>query len=359
MAIDNNSQLSSQDLMMGTSALTDLSTEWNNKILNSGLSSLNISGTFSALTGQGVGVSYIQSLENAIKKAEQNAMNISKIISTTAAEQEAADRKSAEESSKKPYSSYGGNNNSGGNNGGNNNSGGNNGGNYSGKDNPDTNIDSKDETEKQKLTEEEQVKLVETFQELFNGDLFNALFNKDFASKVKELLLASPNISENLKQILLKMDQNEIQVMLRDMYLSGTQFSGFSKLIVTVFDNNLKERDGNATIYDVAENISEVYSDLSTKENVQEELHEIYNGSAPIDEVDDETIFFTRDFIDTLAETSRTTPEEIFNTPDYNEALLLEVKDLANTFAILRGAKDSDSKITSKLYSNIIVKWEG
>ena len=356
MANTNGSELSTQDLIENTSALTNLSSDWNKSVMDAGLSSLDISGAFSSLTGQGVAVQYVESLQNAINKIEKNAFDISSIISQTATEQDEIDRKAAAESNNKPYNSYihggGGSGYSG-----NSSSSGSN--DYGDKENPDTTINPGGDPQKVELTEDEKIKLVEEFQALFDGNLYDVLFNKNFASKVKEKLLASPNLSKEIKEVLLKMDKNEVQVMLQKMYLSGDQISGFSKMVVTVFDKNLKERDEKTDIYDAAENISKTYSDMADKDDFQDTIKDLYNGIAPIGEVDDNTIYFTRDFVDTLAETARVTPEEILTSAGFKDDLSTSIKDIANTFAVLRGAKDCDSKISSSLYSNIIIKTKG
>lgn len=348
MANSNNSELSSQDLVESTGALSDLSTEWNRKIFDINLGSIDIRGAFSALTGQGVAVQYVESLENAIKKIEQNAISISSIISKTASEQTEADERSAAESRSKPFNSYI--------------SGGSGGGysgvvagsvSYSGNGKPDVGINPGNETEKKELTDEEEVKTVDAFKKIFDGNIYEVLFDKNFASHVKEKLLESPNISKEIKDVLLEMDQNEIQVMLRNIFLSGEEISDFSKTVVTIFNKSLKAK--NINIYDLAENISKTYSKLATSDDIQGLLRELYNGTSSIENVDDNTIYFTRDLVDFLADTSKITSEELLTNSSYKNDLELGVKDLSNTFAILRGAKDCDSKISSNLYSNIIV----
>ena len=365
MAVVDKNQLSDQNLIVGTSELSDLSTKWNTDIVSAGLSSLNIKGAFSALTGQGVGVSYIESLMNAIEKAEQNALNISKMIGTTASEQAAADDKGANESSQNPYDSYkpGTNNRrpSGGGGGGSNNSNNNNDSNddNNDKEKPEVDIDPGNDTEEQKLSDEEIINVVEEFISLFNGNLGAVLFDETFASKVKEQLLASPNISKETKEVLSKIDPKILQTYLQDIMLTGAGITGFSKLVVTIFEQDLKNKNIKASIYDAAENISEVYTDLADSNNLQGELKELYNGSAPLSEVDDNTIYFTRDFVDTVATANNVTSEEILTETKYNESLSLEVKDIANTFSVITEANNRDSKTKSTLYTNIIIKQEG
>ena len=357
MAINSNNQLSDVDLEVGTGQLSELSSKWNSDVLNTGLSSLNINGAFSALMGQGVGTQYIESLENAIKKAEQNALNISKIIAATAQEQDAADQKAATISKQNSYSSF---------------TGGTsrvstgtssitNTGSYTEKENVTAEMPEKEEdTEKKELTNEEVIKIVEEFQSINNGSLYDILFNKDFASKLKEQLLASPNLSEDTKKILMEMDPKTIQVNLQNILLSGETITGFSKIVVTIFDNKLGKRSQKVTLFDISKNISDVYSKLAEDVNYQETLYKIYTGDVSRDEIDDETILFTRDFVDSLAASSDATYQEVLTQSKHKESLEVGIKDIANTFAILRGAKESgDTAVSSKLYSSIIVKEKG
>ena len=354
MAISDKNQLSDKDLVIGTSQLSELSSKWSSGILNTGLSSLNIKGAFSALTGQGIGTSYITSLENAIKQAEEKTLNISKLIGSTAMEQVETDEKNAASSDDNGYGTNNNNNNYSGNT-----SFSNNTGSYSGNSNPQANIDPGQETQKKELSEEEQIKVVSEFVSIFNGILADNLFDDNAASKIKEQLLASPNISKETKEIITAMEPKTIQVNLQNILLSGETTSGFSKLVITIFDQRLKHNNEKATIFDVSDNISKTYSKLASKEDVQEDLHNIYNGIMADNEADENVVNITRDFIDTLSVAHDVSYEDILSNAKYKEELSAGVKDLANTMAIINGAKGKDSTVTSKLYSNIIVKQKG
>ena len=362
MANNDSSNLSDVDLSLNTSSLGDASNDWNKSVVDTNIGSIDVAGSFSALTQNGIGVGYISSLENALKKSDKLAINISKLIITTAADQEAADNSGAKESSETTYATYAGTRSSGGG-----------GGTYSGttsgpvstgsydEDNKDKDVDIKkeDETETVELTEGDQVNIIKEFQSIFNGELYDYLFETSNATKIKEKLLSSPNISEDLKKKISQMDENEIQVNLKSIYVSGAMVSDFSKVIITIFDNDMKNNLTNETALNSSGSLKSVYSFLAKQSNFQEGLSEIYHGSSKIEKVDDSVIAFTRNFIDTVATASNTTYDDILTNSKYKETLLSEIQDLSNTFSVIEGAKTLGGDTASKLYSSIIIKEEG
>lgn len=350
-----SSQLSDKDLSVDVSSLTEACNSWNSAVMAADLGSIDVSGSFSALTSNGIGAGYIASLQTALQQSDKLAMNISSLISASAQEQEDADESGAEESEDSSYSSYSVTPGGGSSNNGNVNTGS-----YeSNNSNEDLNINEKAETETAQLTNDDYVSIVKEFQNIFNGELYEYLFNTDSASVIKEKLLSSPNISDDLKQKISNMDQNEIQTNLKSIYTSGAMVSDFSKIIVTIFDNDLRNNFKNATIFDSSKSIADVYSFLSKQTNFQDQLKEIYFGSSTLQKVDDNVIYFTRNFVDTVATASNATYEEILSDSKYKDTLLSEIKDLSNTFSVIEGTKTLGDEAKKTLYSNIIIKEEG
>ena len=353
-------QLSDEDLVIDTSNLSKSCSEWNSSVLSADLGSLDISGSFRALTNNGVGVSYIDSLQNALKKSEKLAINITNLISSSVADQETADSSGQKKSYSQSYSTYYGSGSSSSSSGGSYNNSVDTGSYESDNSGSDLTINTTtppdEEQPNLEFTDDDKVKIVEEFQSIFDGELFDYLFDTNFASKIKEKMLSTPNLSDDLKMKISSMDQNEIQTYLKNIYVSGSTISDFSKIIVTIFDNDLKTNFKNATIYDSAESIRSVYSFLSKQSNYQDLISEIYFGTSHIEKVDESVIYFTRNFIDTLATASNDYYENVLNDSKYSKVLLEEIKDLSNTFAIIDGANRIDSKTASNLYSNIIIK---
>ena len=343
-SIDKN-QLSDVDLELNTSQLSDLSSRWNNEIMSLGLSSLNIKGTFSALIGQKIGSNYITSLENAIKKVEDNAINIARIIGDTANEQSELDERNAKQSEQNNYNYYANN----GYNGNNNNTG-----DYTGKENGDLKLNEDKNTDAISLTDESKISLVTEFKSIYDGDMYDALFNEEFAETLKKQLLESPNINEDTKKILMEIDPKVIQVYLRNILSSGESISGVSKLVATVFSQTLDKLGKKETLFDASKNISIIFAKLSKDDNFMDTLNKIYNDEFKSDEIEDNTIYFTRDFVDTLSASTGVSHDELLTNAKYKESLKECVNEVSNTFAIIRGSNNS-----SELYSNIIVYEKG
>lgn len=353
-------QLSDEDLVIDTSNLSKSCSEWNSSVLSADLGSLDISGSFRALTNNGVGVSYIDSLQNALKKSDKLAINITNLISSSVADQETADSSGQKRSYSQSYSTYYGSGSSSSSSGGSYNNSVDTGSYESDNSGSDLTINTTTPPDEEQpdleFTDDDKVKIVEEFQSIFDGEIYDYLFDIDNASKVKEKLLNSPNLSDELKAKIMNMDQNEIQTDLKNIYVSGSTISDFSKIIVTIFDNDLKTNYKNATVFDSAESIREVYSFLSKQSNYQDLIKEIYFGTSDIEKVDEYVIAFTRDFIDTLATASNVSYEDILNNIKYELTLKIEIKDLSNTFGVIDGAYDMDESTSSTLYSNIIIK---
>ena len=353
MANDANG-LSDTELVVDSSGLSDVCSKWNSDILAADLGSLDISGAFSALTQNGIGTNYISSLENALKSSDRLAISITKLISSVAEEQTTADKsgttRSTSAGSVKTTGSGGGyrGSNSGAavttsNTEANNSS-------------ANTNINTETENKVVKLEQGDQITLVTALQSIIDGSIYEYLFDTNYSSKIKEALLSAPNLSDDLKQKISQMDQNELQVELKNIYISGESVSDFSKIIVTIFDNDLKNNFKNATVSDSAKNIADVYDFISKQSNYQEQLKEVYFGSSQIKEVDDNVIIFTRNFVDTLATASNVSYENILNDSKYKDSLLIEIKDLANTFSVIDAAKQEGNATYNTLYSNLIIK---
>ena len=47
------------------------------------------------------------------------------------------------------------------------------------------------------------------------------------------------------------MDENELKVALSDVFASGKTISDFSRVIISIFDEDLKNDFKNATIYEI------------------------------------------------------------------------------------------------------------
>lgn len=357
MAVDSNG-LSDTELVVDSSGLSDVCSKWSSDIASADLGSIDVSGSFSALTQNGIGVGYIESLQNALKSSDRLALSISKLISSAAEDQTNADKSGTNKSntSGSVRTTGGGTSGSRGTRGSNSGTTVTTASTQANNSTADTNINTGADNKKVELEQKDQITLVTNLQSIIDGSIYDYLFDTNYASKIKETLLSSPKLSDDLKQKISQMDQNELQVQLKNIYVSGESVSDFSKIIVTIFDSDLKNSSYNSKISDSAKNIADVYTFIAKQSNYQEQLKEVYFGTSQISKVDDNVVLFTRSFVDTLATASNVSYENILNDSKYQESLLIEIEDLSNTFAVIDAAKTEGSSTYDKLYSNLIIK---
>ena len=355
---NNSSQLSDSDYSINANQLSEDTDNWNNAVNSTNIGSINVTSVFAPLIQNGVGSGYFSSLDSALKKSDRLALNISNLIATTASEQTSADTSAAQASSNIRTAASAARSSGGSSSGGSTK--------YStstasydvsntGSD-LEVKTDADDAKKEVQLTDEEEIKMLEELQSIFDNELFAMLFETDDASKLKEKLLNSPNISADLKEKISSMDQNEIQTKIKDMCIEGKTVSNFSKIIITIYDNDLKKNFENATIFDSSDSIAEVYKFLAKAENPQESLSALYEGESIIDKVDDNVVNFTRNFVDTLATAANVDYKDILSKEEYKSTLAEEIKDLSNTYSLIDSLKSKDEKYANSLYQNIIIK---
>ena len=350
----NGNADSDTKLKLNSSVLTTACSSWNSTISSVGLSSIDVNSTFSALMDCGVGTSFFPSLSASLKSLDTLTTSISSLISTTVSQQEETDNKAAEEASNNTYGNSTYDRTS---------SGGaaavetvnkTDTGDYD-VDNKknDVSIKEDNKTDSVELDTIEQNELAAALSSIYDEDTPTNWATAEDASVVKEQLLESPNISDDVKEKIAEMDENEVQTTLTNILSSGDTVSDFSKTVISVFDNDLKNNFKNATIYDSADSIAKVFNYISKEKNAQQALKELYFGTSIIDKVDDNVVTFARSFVDLMATANNVSYEDILNDSKYQEDLIEEMEDISKSFFALSTAKDSG--VSSELYSNVII----
>jgi len=349
MAISNNS-VSDVTLEMKSSLLSDACSKWEKEVSTSDLASINIEGTFSCLTKHQIGVEYIASLKTALTKVSTQARGISGLLQQGITAQQAADQKGYDTSSSNSYNSYR-RNNSGGTGG----SGGNHNFQSSSVDNTDLKLDiNKDgKVDENDVSEETALKVMQVFHSIYKGDLLNTLYNAKDASIIKKTLLESPNLSEDVKALIGKLDDKTIINLLKKQYLSGKMMTDFSKATIIAFDNDLKEMGEKVDIFDASENISKSFNEIANSKDPQAELAKLFKGDASSNTVDDNTIHFSRRVVDIVATAANTTYEDVLTSSTFKDAINAEMKNVADAFAVVYGAKTSGESAEKTLFTNI------
>lgn len=354
----DTSQLSSTNLEMNVTAISEACDEYCKNVNDANIDVSKIASCFSPLTENGIAVNLIQSVSNAITQLTAMINDSVKMISKSLQQQLDTDQNTSNS-----WNSYGTNSGGGGNRNNNNNNNNNNN-----SSNPVTTDDTEVVKETTPLEVEddlvpavvefedvEKTKLIDFFDSILKDNI-NYLFDTNYASRIKELLLESPNLSEDLKQRIAQMDENELQVFLKEMYTSGETISDFSRAIITIFDSDLKENFTNATAIDSVDSISKVYSYITKQSNFQDEIKKLYFGSSTIKEVDDSVIFFTRSFIDAIATSSNVTYEDVLNGDSFKTTILEGAKELASSYEVLKNVKELDKNSLDSLYSSLLIR---
>ena len=346
-------------IKINSEAIASACSEFDSKVKSVNLSGFDL-GPFSALSECGIGTGYLSSLKNALERVDKLSSNLAKLIESTAYAQEDRDNAGAKAAGNNSYgnASY----DRGG--GGGSSSGDDAVGAVSGIDPGSTTIGkpkekveiNKGKNEKQiELETSEEVELVEALQSIKPETLAN-WDDRDSISKIKKELLKSPNLSDDLKEKIANMDENELKVALSDVFASGKTISDFSRVIISIFDEDLKNDFKNATIYDSADKIKNVLDYVSKQKDFQNEIKEIYLGASENKDVDEHAIILVRSYVDLLATTNNVSYEDILNDSKYQSTLLEDIEDLKDTFYVLSITKDGNNNTKSELSSSILLK---
>ena len=327
---------SDETLKVNSTNLVDTCNEWKNKVSSIDLSSIDVSSTFSALIDLGIGTSYFSSLQTALTRADKLATNISTLIDMSATDQEEVDDNNAQEASDNSYGNakYDRDSSSDSGSSAASSVADSSAGTYTADNSSeDTSINSDNETQENSLDTSEEEEVVTALEELNESKTTIELIEED--SVIKNTLLESQYISDDLKEKIATMDENEIKTELSNILESSDLLSDFSKSIIQIFDNDLKNNFEEATVVDSASSISKVYELISKESNFQEQIKEIYLGSTLIEEVDDSVITFTRSYVNLLASTYNVSYEDILNDSKYQEVLLDGIEDIKESFYLI------------------------
>ena len=371
-----SAELSDVTLEVHPDNLSDVCKEWEAKILSIDLSSIKVTTTFAPLTGAGVAASYIPSLETALSKAENTLLSISKTIKS------AADQHSGVE---QPTGSG-----SGGYNGGSNYYGGNGNNNGDGTSSetptggsdyqfeiptvitttPTTTVEppTKDVTintefvsKVSELDTESYVKFMTVLGTIANGNLLGYISDVNLAPNLKKAILESPYLDSDLKEILSKMDENEVQVTLQSILTDKDAISDTSKCIIYKYTQSLS-KDTNIDILKVSKEIQffnqvdDLFNTLSSvivKENLQQNLLSIYDGDVD-SQISAESIEFVRTSIDYLAELNNVSYEELLINKDYSDLIKNEFEELTKALSYFRTVNTMGTEASQLIYANVM-----
>lgn len=370
---ENIEELSEETLVVKSDGINDVCSNWSSSISSLNLGSINVAGTFAPLTENGIATGLIPSLAEAIKKLESSSQEISGTITSLVEEQQDIDtRGESDASNRTAFNTTGG--------------GGTRGSNstvetsYDETENNELVEDFKNENENVEMDDEEAIGAAASLEKLrtefddeimkldddsqigFINDLINIsgrslselLYDEKYSQYLKEKVLNSVYLTDDLKNIIAQMDENEVQVCIKNMLTNGDAITDFSKIVLTVFESSL---NSNTSDYLSSQKADELFSSLSniSEDRVQEGLSNLYMGNVD-DSVSNEVIYFTRNYIDVLATAENTTSEDILSNSKYKETLDVCTKDLKKTFSYLKASNGLGQEVSKDLCSKLMIE---
>lgn len=369
-----SAELSDVTLEVHPDNLSDVCKEWEAKILSIDLSSIKVTTTFAPLTGEGVAASYIPSLETALSKAENTLLSISKTIKS------AADQHSGvEEPTGTGTGKYYNGNNYYGNNGNNNGTGSETP--TSGSDyqfeiptvittptttiveqpTKEVSINTEFVSKVSELDTESYVKFMTVLGTIANGNLLGYISDVNLAPNLKKAILESPNLDPDLREIISKMDENEVQVTLQSILTDKDAITDTSKCIIYKYTEALS-KDTNIDVLKVSKElqffnqVDDLFNTISSvivKENLQQNLLSIYDGDVGT-EISIESIDFVRVAVDYLAELNNVSYEELLTNKDFEDLLKNEFEDLTKALSYFRTVNTMGTEASQLIYTNVM-----
>ena len=357
MSNDNiSAQLSDKTLELKPNNLSEICSQWESKVFNIDISSIDVVSVFSPLTNAGIGTSYIPSLKKALENADSLVLSANQSIKETIEEQVATDEKySREEKSRGTRRSSGGGGAGGGTS--------ENSGTTVNNSNKKVEIN-KDFIEKvNSLDDEKYIQFMTILGAATNGNLLQYLVDENSASKLKELLLASPNIDAELKEMILNMDENELQVTLQHMFTDQSVISDISKSVIYKYTESLASESNvdmikATTTAQFYNNVDELYEDVNSlkeKTDLQENAAAIYDGEVD-DSLSSNSVKFIRTAIDEIAASNNMTADELLTNTANSEKLKDGLSSLSKDLSFFRTVNTMGDEAAEVIYSGLIKK---
>ena len=344
--------LSDQNLEIKVDNVVDIASEWLSKYQSLDFESLNLVSTFQPLTSCEVLSSLIPAIVKTLDSIGELVVSTAQMIKDAVSEQSAIDDSYQNANDSSGYS--------GGRSGG---SGG-----HGGGGNRDTDTDNTDAPVEidstlidiSQLDDNSIVSLVSSLYYMdAKGqiDLEKYLSDIKYAENLKILLLLSPNIPNDLKQLIAQMNPKTLQAFLKKMVGEGTQNVSMDQTTIDVTYQYLKNLSGsqgdNINTLAESDKISETLIDTEKtlekiNNNEQEALGLIYDGNTTEKA---ETVQYLRTAIDYISDKNEISSDEFLNNTAYKDMVVSSVNDLKASLKTINGL---DGEKKKKLIKSIV-----
>lgn len=314
------SSLSDSDIVMNFPSIDELCLSWNNKVNDLNLTSERVINGLKPLTDYNIYINYTKSLAVSVSSLTSTITEVTSMIKSTATSQQETDY---------AYSNYvtsgtsytrnsGSRSDTSANTTVNNN-------------NQNTKMDTNKDSNNQNISVSDYVGLSIALSSIAtskNSSLENVL--NDFnGTLIKEKVMASPNISEDMKESLCNLDDNNLKKVLMEAYSNGALQTIDEKnleylnsyidkvaLRNNITSSELLENSSNKNILTNAMKNYEVAISLLDDKDGMEVAGNIYDGQG-IENISEDIVYAVRDVIDMVADKNNTTAESIITTKNY------------------------------------------
>ena len=343
-------------------SLSGVCDQWKSDILAADIGSIDVTGSFSALTSAGVAVSYVPSLKTALESIETSLLSASNMIKSAVDEQEDVDNSYNDKVSNRNSSSRNSSSNSSSSDSNITDTSANTGPPQT-EDNKEKDLTiNKDFIDKiNKLDSESYIKFLQALGSVAPERLAELLLLEELAPELKKMLLASPYIDADLKKIIMEMDENELQVSLRSLIVEDTHLTDGTKEIIYAYTEMLKNEtgDGSATIskgevfLTQVDDILDTIEDALKDNDAMDKLSNIYDG-----DVDEKTksssVNFVRSAMDTIAEKNNVSATTLMEDNSYKDKVISQFNDLSKSLAFFKFTNTLGSESSLAIYENMM-----
>ncbi len=330
--------------------------EWLTKVGSVDFDSLNLSSVFAPLTDFGILVNFIASILKTIESMKEKIDKMATEITGGFGEQVDTDDKYVAQNRATPFGTSYTNGDSGY-------TDGSRGTDVDNNSSPVYNP--KTDTEPKKI-ELDKASLLVILTELYNlsmkGEinLEKILTDPNFAKSLRRLILFSPNISDDIKEVVLQMDEADARVLqtslkelvgdnLLDITMDATTLD-----VMPVFLENMASKNGKTLEKVTADDslynsLAEAKKLLENNKN-QEGLVKIFDGS--VNSTDSTAIEYIRDVIKNMADEKNVTPETLLSDPSMSSFISGEVNGVIESLSkIGKLSKDNRSNFLMSIVS--------
>ena len=329
-----------------SSSILEKVEEWLTKVDSVDFESLNLSSVFAPLTDFGILASYISSISKTLESMQTKIDSMAAEITGGYGDQVDTDDQYVAKNDATPFGTSYSNGDSGSTDG-----------------SRETNVDNNDSPiynpDNEKETEKKDVKLEETdllviLTELYNLsmkgeiDLKKILTDPNFVKTLRSVILFSPNISDEIKEIVLNMDDADAKTLQATLSkLVGDQPLDITMDEVTLeimpeFLENIASKDGKtleqvATDDDLFKSLEEAKSVLE-ENKTQDGLVKIFDGS--VNSTDNNAVNYLRDVISNLADEKGVTVETLLSDSSMSSFVSNEVNNVIDSLSKIGKLKE-------------------